>query len=132
MLLVVFIASCSKENKSPEGLKSLITGRWKYITLLQSNYNAKGALTSSTKLTVRSNDYIEFSDKNFTKTLNGGVDVAKGTYTVNSTVKFTLKIGTVSYPCRLLTLSDNDLIFIQEEPKVKGQPYIEYTHTLNR
>jgi hypothetical protein len=132
-LLAISLFSCKKESKSTTGLKEQLTGRWNYVTLFQNDYDAKGKLLNSERLQARSNDYFSFAESDaFTKTYNSGAEVTTGTYNVTTTTAFTLKIGAITYPCRVVDLNLNNLVFVMANPKVVNQPYTEYVHTLSR
>lgn len=132
-LLAISLFSCKKESKSTTDLKEQLTGRWNYVTLFQNDYDAKGKLLNSERLQARSNDYFSFAESDaFTETYNSGAEVTTGTYNVTTTTAFTLKIGAITYPCRVVDLNLNNLVFVMANPKVVNQPYTEYVHTLSR
>ncbi len=136
-LLLLFIAgilvSCKKDDNSVAGLKEELTGKWNYGSLFQENYDANGKLTLSTRLLARNTDSFTFNaNDSFTSTYNSRAQVTNGTYTLNSTSAFTLKTGNLNTACRIISLNRDTLIFVAEDPKVKGQPYVEYRHTLNK
>jgi hypothetical protein len=134
LLLLTIFVSCTKEEATNATLKEELTDTWTYGTLTQDDYDATGKLLTSARLPVRrDNDFVVFGeDGSYNATMRGNVESTTGTFNVTSTKTFTLKIGTVTKACRVINVSLNDLTFVVAEPKVKDQPYTEYTHTLYR
>jgi hypothetical protein len=134
LLLITVMFSCTKEEGTTDTLKKELTDTWTYGTITQDDYDANGNLLKSARLPVlRDKDFVTFKDDgSYIETRAAAKEPITGTYNITNTKAFTLKIGTTTSACRIVNLSLNDLNFVVADPKVKGQPYTEYTHSLYR
>ncbi|RKR80211.1 hypothetical protein BDD43_0307 [Mucilaginibacter gracilis] len=133
ILLFLVFTACKKDQASTStDLKTQMTGRWNYVSLVGNNYDTNGKLLGQqSSYTGVSGDYIQFNgDGTYVENLVPGTHLT-GTYTINSTTRFTLSPG-VDNPCRVVNIDNGTFTFIVEGPKYSGYGYIEYTHSLKK
>lgn len=131
ILFVLFLSvSCKKESINPS-LKELLLGNWNYQKLVNSSYRSDGALIEELTTPISSSDYgyIFYDDGTVSQRFGGGP--SKFSYKIISDTEFEVNTGSVNL-CKVISVNDNNIIFVIGGPKQTGSNYTTSTHYLSR
>ncbi len=86
-ILIFSFVSCKKEISPIEATKKNIQGRWNLKTYTSTGYDASGFATSTNTYNYKSGDYIEFTETQFTVSIDNKI-IASEPYTLTNARHF--------------------------------------------